>query len=64
MLDLTADTASDVYLGMYSDTCLSDLAVVVYKSSVNGGAACAYFAMDFLGQLEESMSNPSLLPIP
>ena len=37
VLDLTRDTAGNIYLGVYGDTGLTDLTVVVYPSGINSG---------------------------
>lgn len=53
VLNLTADTTSDVHLRMHGYASLTNLPVAVYPSCVHCGAACAYFTVKLLGKLEE-----------
>ena len=55
VLDLAADAAGDVYLRVHRDARLTNLAVVVNPSGIDGGAAAAHFAVEHFGQLEEAV---------
>ena len=57
VLNLTADTASDIHLGMHGDTRLTNLTVVVYPSCINGSTTATYLAMKHLGKLEELVES-------
>ena len=78
MLDLSADAAGNVKLGTYRHARLANLAVMVGKAGIHGGAAGAYLGVQLLGQFERlaptsacsslassnSMSKPSFEPMP
>ena len=53
MLNLTRDTTGDVYLRMNGYTSLTNLAVVVEPTSINGSAASTHLTMKHLSQLEQ-----------
>ena len=57
VLDLSADTAGNVYLGMYGHTRLADLAVMVYPTGIDSRTASAYLAMKLLGKLEQQVKT-------
>ena len=57
MLDLSRDTASDIQFGANRYTCLSNLAVVIAETSINGCAATTYFGMQFLGQFNQHIES-------
>ena len=63
VLDLSANAAGDVEFRADGDTCLAYLAIVVAESRIDGCTAGAYFGMEFFAK-SNSMSNPSLEPIP
>ena len=53
MLNLSGDTACDIHLRMHGNTRLTNLAVVVNPSRINGSTACAHLAVKFLSELEQ-----------
>ena len=57
MLDLAADTAGDINLRMDGHTSLTDLAVMVAETCVNGGAAGANLSVKNLRKLEEHVET-------
>ena len=57
MLNLTADTAGDIYLRMHGDTRLTNLTVVVDPSGIYSGTRATYLAVKHLGQLEELVES-------
>ena len=46
MLDLSRDSTSDIELRADGHTGLTNLAVMIYPTGVNGSAACAYFSSE------------------
>ena len=53
MLNLTRDTAGDIYLRMNGDTCLSNLSVVVNPSGIDGGTRATHFTVEHFGEFKQ-----------
>ena len=53
MLNLTADTTSNIYLWMNGDTCLTNLTIVVEPSCINSSTRATNLTMQNLSQLEQ-----------
>ena len=53
MLDLTRDSTGDINLWMNSNTCLTNLTVVIYPTCIYGSTGSTYLTMEEMSQLEE-----------
>src|SRR5574344_1991291 len=53
VLNLSADTASDVELGVYGDTGLTNLAVMVGIACIHSGTAGTHFSVELLSQVKQ-----------
>ena len=57
MLNLTRDTTCDINFRMYSYTCLTNLSIMVYPTSIYSSTTCTYFAMKFFSEFEEKIET-------
>ena len=55
MLNLTRDTASDIKFRAYGNACLTDLAVVLNETCIDGSARSTDFATESVGEFKEQV---------